>query len=173
MGRARADGTRVRVLAWGCVALWTALIFGLSTDSFSADQTSGIIGPLLDFFFPGLDAGTRALVHFLVRKLAHFVEYAVLGILSWRALRMGEPWSALRTGAPRSELRSAALAVAFLLAVAALDETGQATRASRTGSPRDVALDTAGGITGVCLALGVRALGRRRAALSFPRPPVP
>jgi VanZ family protein len=161
MGWVAAGERRERAIAWGVVALWTALIFSLSTDSFSADETSRIIGPLLDYFFPGLSSEAHALVHFAVRKTAHFVEYAVLGILTWRALR---------TGPPGRELRSVLLAFAFVVSVAALDETGQTTRASRTGSPRDSLLDATGGAAGIALALGVRAWARRRAAVRLPDP---
>jgi VanZ family protein len=163
MAKPGADRRRERVLAWTAVALWSAVIFSLSGDSFSADQTSRIIGPLLDFFFPGLDPQTRGLVHLAVRKLAHFGEYAVLGALTFRALRIGRPGG---------ELRSALLGFCFVLAVAALDESGQALRTARTGSKRDVLLDATGGAAGICVALGARARMRRR-SLSFPGAPVP
>ena len=148
-----ADTRRAKLLAWGAVALWSGVILALSTDSFSADETSRIIGPLLDFFFPGLDAATKALVHAAVRKCAHAFEYAVLAILAERALRLG---------APRRALRAALLAIGLAAAVASVDEAGQATRASRTGSPRDVALDVAGAGAGLALARAARSWQRRR-----------
>lgn len=153
MQHAGADRRREQILAWGAVALWTGVILILSTDSFSASETSRIIDPLLNFFFPGLDAAARELVHAGVRKSAHVCEYAVLGALVWCALGVGPPGR---------ERRSLLLALSFVVSVAALDELGQATRSSRTGSPRDVALDTAGGIAGIGLAHGARTWQRRR-----------
>lgn len=148
-----ADARRERIFAWGAVSLWGGVIFALSTDSFSASETSRIVGPLLDFFFPGLDEATRSLVHAAVRKSAHAFEYAVLAVLVDRAIRIDAPGRALR---------AALLALGLAAGVAALDEAGQARRASRTGSPRDVALDTAGGVVGLVLAHGVRSWQRRR-----------
>ena len=40
--------------AWGPVGLWVLLIFGLSSDSFSATSTSGMLDPLLRWLLPGL-----------------------------------------------------------------------------------------------------------------------
>jgi VanZ family protein len=156
MQQPSADRGRERALAWAAVLLWTGVILLLSTDSFSADETSRIIGPLLDFFFPGLEAATRALVHAGVRKSAHAFEYAVLAILAWRALHLEMPGR---------ERRATLLALALALGVASVDETGQATRAARTGSPIDVALDGAGGAAGLALAHGAAAWQRRRRTL--------
>jgi len=152
MKHAGADRQREQILAWGAVALWTGVIFILSTDSFSASETSRIIDPLLGFFFPGLDAAARELVHAGIRKSAHVCEYAMLG---------GLVWCALEIGSPERARRSLLLAISFVVSVAALDEMGQATRSSRTGSPRDVALDTAGGIAGIGLACGTQKWRRR------------
>ena len=153
MKHAGADRQREQILAWGAVALWTGVIFILSTDSFSANETARIIDPLLGFFFPGLDAAARQLVHAGIRKSAHVCEYAMLGALVWCALGIGSPERARR---------SLLLGISFVVSVAALDEMGQATRSSRTGSPRDVALDTAGGIAGIGLAIGAQKWQRRR-----------
>lgn len=153
MQQPSADRGRERALAWAAVLLWTGVILLLSTDSFSADETSRIIGPLLDFFFPGLEAATRALVHAGVRKSAHAFEYAVLAVLAARALRIGSV---------RREVRTTLLSLSIALGVASVDETGQARRVSRTGSPLDVVLDAAGGGAGLALAHGVRAWRRRR-----------
>ena len=73
--------------------------------------------------------------NFVARKSAHLIEYAVAGALYFRALR-GE----------RREWRWswAVAAVAIACGVAALDEWHQTFTATRTGTPADVALDTAG-----------------------------
>lgn len=149
----RASAERRRAAAWAAVAAWTGVILVLSTDSFSSRETSRILGPVIDFLFPGLDAATRALVHAAVRKGAHVVEYAVLGALCRGALR--NEW-------PGRELRAAAVAVGLVAAVAGIDEAGQAARDERTGSPADVALDVAGGAAGIVAARLASLCARRK-----------
>jgi VanZ family protein len=155
-----AEDLQRRLLAWAPVGLWTSLILFLSTGSFSYDETSSIIGPLLDFLFRGLDPATRVLMHFLIRKSAHAVEYAVLAVLTWRALR---------SGAPGREVRAVTLALAFVLCIAVVDELGQSMRPARTGSRRDVALDFVGGAFGLACALGVRASQERSGTVAVQR----
>jgi len=51
-----------------------------ATDSFSASETSQIVVPLLRWLFPDADASWIASAHFAIRKLSHFVVYAILAI---------------------------------------------------------------------------------------------
>jgi VanZ family protein len=135
--------------AWLAVALWTALVWTLSSDGFSASSTARVIGPIVRFFFPSISKERFELVHFVIRKGAHLTEYAVLALLTLRALRRG---------APRLASHSALLALAFVVAVASADELRQSRSRVRTGSPVDVALDGSGG----ALALGGALLWQRR-----------
>lgn len=147
------------------MALWTALIFAFSGESFSADATGGWLAWLLERIAPDLDADARYRLHLAVRKGAHVFEYAVLGALAFHAARVGAP--------REHRLRPAGLALALVAAVAVADESHQARLAQRTGSPRDVALDLAGGAAGLGLAAALRlALGRRgsRVPSASPRP---
>lgn len=93
--------------------LWAALIFGLSSI------------PQL-----GTGLGTWDLV---LRKLAHFCEYAILGALLLRAL--GRETYAVAAG----------------VVYAATDELHQHFVAGRHAAFRDVAIDAAGVLTGVLL----------------------
>ena len=79
------------------------------------------------------DDPDRGLAHLILRKAAHFTEYALLAGLWWRALRT------------RLEAR-AALAAAFSIAVAyaVTDEIHQTFVDTRVGSPVDVLIDMAG-----------------------------
>jgi len=104
--------------AWLPVVLWAALIFGLSSI------------PSL-----GTGLGTWDLV---LRKLAHTLEYAVLGLLLVRALA--------------SELPAFAAGVAY----AASDELHQHFVRGRHGAVYDVAIDAFG------VLLGILALRRAR-----------
>src|SRR5262245_12660573 len=95
------------VRRWGPVAAWFTVISTLSTGWFGGEQTGYYLLPLLRWLFPSASYTELVLVHHVVRKLAHFVEYLVLGVLLYRALD-GAAFS------PRIALR--ALALATLLA---------------------------------------------------------
>ncbi len=105
--------TTSRVAPWIPVVLWAGMIFAFSSV------------PSL-----GTGLGTWDLV---LRKLAHFAEYAVLAALLYRAV--GQAW--------------AAVAIAGLYA--ATDELHQTLVTGRHGSPRDWLIDVAGAVTGVAL----------------------
>lgn len=126
---------------WIWVAAWMGVIFVFSTDLFSGPQTSRIIGPILKWFVPDISDQSIATVQLVARKIAHLVEYAILSVLTCRAL------------AKRTELRPlplAALGQAVLIAVvyAALDEWHQSWTDERFGSPLDVAIDSVGATVG-------------------------
>ena len=92
---------------------------------------------------PGADTGGG-----LLRKLAHFTEFAVLGILlAWRAGMLGKK-------------RRYALAAGFL--AACLDETIQMFVPDRGPGLRDVAIDTCGVLTGIWLLYFGYAIRKRK-----------
>ena len=138
--------------AWLLVLIWFIAIWSFSGEAFSAHSTSRLLAPLLRWLFAEISAAELRSLHFLVRKGAHVVEYAVLSLLAYRALRFSldaAPWSL------------SALALTLVLAVASADELHQAQLGTRTGSYGDVALNLAGGVLGVCLIIGFyRAFGR-------------
>ena len=79
----------------------------------------------------------------VIRKLAHFTEYMLVGLLSlWIWLL----WKAKR-------LRYSAFVLAQLVISASLDEFHQYFVPGRYASIRDVLIDTAGGLTGMLLVL--------------------
>jgi VanZ family protein len=96
---------------WLPVVLWAGVIFAFSSIP---SLSSGL--------------GTWDLV---LRKLAHTMEYAVLGFLLMRALLREAP------------------ALALGVAYAVSDEVHQAFVRGRHASPLDVAIDTAGLVAGV------------------------
>ncbi len=127
-----------RVKYWSPAVLWMVMIFLMSTDSFSAPNTSSVIEPLIRLLFPAASAGTVQMVHGALRKAGHVIEYFVLGLLYFRAFRGGSP--------VRWQGRWAALSVLAVLAYAATDEFHQSFAPSRTASVIDVAIDAAGGL---------------------------
>jgi len=131
-------------------------IFFASTNSFSAANTSRIIRPLLLWLFPRIGEAAIDEVHLLVRKTAHFTEYALLALLAVRAFR-----TSLRASLSRRWW----LASFALVAVVALsDEYHQSFVPSRTASIYDSLLDMTGGATALaCAALW---LSRQRKKVS-------
>lgn len=122
---------------------WLAFISFASSGSFSAGNTSRIIGPLILWLFPSTTPETLLMVHFITRKLAHFTEYAILGFLAARAFRTS-PSPGISS---RWFLISATLVVTFAL----LDEYHQSFVPTRTGSIYDSFIDIAGGLTALLL----------------------
>lgn len=125
------------------LAIWLAVIFLASTAEFSASNTGALIQPLLRWFFPHISDERVRLVHFLVRKAGHFTEYAVLALLAGRAFR----------NSSHALVRRYWFLIALLLvsAYALSDEYHQSFVPSRTASIYDSMIDTAGGLTALCL----------------------
>ena len=129
---------------WLPVGLWMGLIFFGSTDLFSSQHTSRIIGPLLRWLNPNVSEETIRAVQTVVRKGWHATEYSVLGLLLWRARRKpvkhdSRPWS----------WTEAAVAVLLAAVYAATDEFHQSFVPSRGASAWDVLLDTLGALAGL------------------------
>jgi VanZ family protein len=127
--------------AWIAAILWMIVIAIESTALLSATNTSRILYPLLHYLF-GMDWEHFHQWHFYIRKGGHVVGYGILSILAFRAWRETFP----ARGNPRWTMRWASIAVLMTAFVASLDEWHQSFIPSRTGTPRDVALDTCAGI---------------------------
>lgn len=123
---------------WLPPILWAGLILYFSGNTASSGQTSSALREL----FRWLSDGQFDALHFVIRKGAHFVEYGVLGALSFRAAREGRAgW----------EGRWGAVAVGLAAVVATMDETRQSLFTSRSGSAWDVLLDTSSAAVTVLL----------------------
>jgi VanZ family protein len=132
---------------------WMSLIFLGSSDSRSYVHSSRLVEPLLHWLFPHMTREHIEAIHYFLRKCAHLTEYAVLGLLLWRALRKPLP------NDPRPwRWREAALAVVIVFLYAATDEFHQRYVATRTPHVTDVFLDTTGAIIGMIL---LRTLGQQ------------
>lgn len=109
----------------------------------SASNTSRIIGPLFRWLFPAITEAQLLLVHFIVRKTAHFAEYAVLAVLAARAF----------TSSTHGRLRRSwfVAALALVALVALLDEYHQSFNAARTGTVWDSLIDISGGATALVI----------------------
>jgi VanZ family protein len=131
------EGRRVWLTRYLPLLIWIGVIFFLSSGQGASTNTSLFIRPLLEFFFPGAPIETIAFYHGLIRKLAHFTEYAVLGVLASRAF----------VDSFRSSFYFLAGGLVVLVAIA--DETNQSFNPARTGSLVDVLIDLSGGLFGV------------------------
>jgi VanZ family protein len=131
--------------------VWLVFISFASTSGFSAANTSQIFRPVILWLFPTLSESRLETLHFLVRKMGHFTEYAVLGFFAWRAFVTSSNefiqrhWFQLGSG----------LVVFYAL----LDEFHQRFEPTRTGSIYDSGIDVAGGLTVLlfCKLLGANA----------------
>ena len=126
------------LVRYGPLVLWAALIFIFSSGLFSGSNTSSVLRPLIQWVYPGISDAALGLIHGLIRKASHFVEYAILALLAARAFRTS----------PRDFLRNHWFAVSlmFVALYALSDEFHQSFVSTRTASIYDCLIDTAGGL---------------------------
>ena len=148
-----ADPARISVPWTVVLVLAVLLIWG---DSCVPGEGSGELSlAVLDWARGLLDAvglPSAWLTNFLVRKAAHFSEYACLGALAQLAFRPAHA---------RSVSRWAAVA-AVLVAVPCADETIQLFVPGRSGMVTDVLIDLAGAFVGTAIAWAFAARSARR-----------
>lgn len=148
MGERRARRTWLVALV-----AWVAFVWGHSLASGDVSGAeSGFFVDLLRPLFASLGVTNADLMSFVVRKCAHFSEYAVLGVIVWGNVRAR--WS---SAGPR-----ASLFVLVGVAVPFVDESIQLLVPGRAGMLRDVLIDLSGLASGLLLAWLVSRHGRRR-----------
>ena len=135
------SGQRNLLKAWIAAILWLIVIAIESSAMLSANNTSRILYPLLHYLF-GLDWMRFDHWHFYIRKAGHVVGYGILSILLFRAWRLTLPAMSNVNWTPRW----ANIAILGTALVASLDEWHQSFIPSRSGTVRDVVLDTCAGI---------------------------
>ncbi|MCI1969601.1 VanZ family protein [Clostridium luticellarii] len=123
---------------WALVIFWMIVVFVFSSQK--ADISNGK-SEFVIYIFQLLGLNLNKLLgnmaNFTVRKVSHFLEYFILGVLLFNAAK--------------EKLKLKKLAV-FLISMVFLyscsDEIHQLFVSGRTARMRDVIIDTAGGITG-------------------------
>lgn len=123
---------------WFPVILWMCFVFWVSTEAFSSQNTFSLVETILGFLFPKLSSHEVRLIHAMIRKTGHIIEYFVLGLLLFRAFRGGSTAS--------WKWRWSLFAVIGVVLWAVSDEWHQSFVPTRTASVADVGIDTAGGI---------------------------
>ncbi len=144
---------RAALLGWMGVVAWLSCIAFFSTDSFSARHTGSILGWILEHTIGMVDPKTFDNMHYFVRKGAHVMVFCILGLLSYNAWKQSWP------SPVRWMWRWALLAVLTVIIAGSMDEWHQSYVPSRTASPVDTGIDTAGGILGQ---IGIAVIARRK-----------
>lgn len=123
--------------AWLPALIWLGVIAVESTSYLSSDNTSRFLYPLLHYLL-GLDPAHFSVWHHYIRKTGHFVGYFILSSFLFRA------WGATlqATAGERWSPRWATISFLMTVLVASLDEWHQTFIPSRTGTIRDVILDS-------------------------------
>ena len=115
------------------MAVWSAVIFTFSTDTFSSEHTQGVVVDVLHTLLPHASENTLLILHDIIRKCGHVVEYFIFGVLLFRAVRAPvRGW----------DVRWAFLAILIAALYASSDEIHQIFVPSRGASIWDALLDT-------------------------------
>lgn len=136
------------------LCLWMAFIWGHSlrdgTASSGESDFFARLKPIMDLL-GAMGVTSWSDRTFLVRKMAHFIEYTVLGIFGWRL-----------SNAMRTKSRAATRLIALLVClVPVVDETIQLFVPGRSGRVTDVLLDLSGVAFGAVLSLAISKIARR------------
>ena len=135
----------------------------------STEMSMEIVDQIVRFFVPGYDqmdaaaqlAAAKGVEH-IVRKVAHFCEYALLGLLAFNLVRR-----IARAQGPKPSFLSrfgTVVAWAGTTAYAVTDEIHQMFVPGRACMVGDVVIDSAGALFGILVYIGVALLLRRRPA---------
>lgn len=139
---------RVPVWArWLLVFAWVLFIW--SRSLFPGPESTAQSAAVVDILRPAFEAlgvTDTNLMSFLVRKAAHFLEYALLGAL---------------LGSTSEEVRPGWRQVVPGVIAPSADETLQRFVPGRSGQLSDVALDCAGAAFGMLVATGIRSVRRK------------
>lgn len=142
---------------WILVIVWMSLIFILSHQD--ASQSSQLSGGLLSAIIAFLTKIFRELnvnpeiLHFLIRKGAHFSAYLILGLLTAYAMEAKSRKEWIFT-------------LLICIAYASSDEYHQTFIPGRSGEIRDVLIDSSGSFAGITAYRILQNLSQRRRNIS-------
>ena len=160
--------------AWIPALLWLALIAFESTSLMSSENTGHLLLAIARFFDSQITLAQVQLLNAAGRKIGHGIGYGILSLLMlrawWSTLTLPRSatrlpsWSAVLTS---WSARAAVLALLSAAAVAGLDEWHQTLLPGRTGTIRDVALDTTAAAFVQFLVIAARAVRGKQDKLPF------
>ena len=152
--KATSKGRIKIILKGSALVLWCVVIFMFSANNAdeSNKQSNAVFNTVIEFVNPvydSLDTTAQAeykdTATFIIRKLAHFSEYALLGILAFINLAM-----------VKKLVYRGLFAAVFSCIYASSDEIHQLFVPGRAGQVRDVLIDTSGAVAGILLAILIR-----------------
>ena len=147
--KATSKGRIKIILKGSALVLWCVVIFMFSANNAdeSNKQSNAVFNTVIEFVNPvydSLDTTAQAeykdTATFIIRKLAHFSEYALLGILAFINF---------------SKVKKLGYRV-FSCIYASSDEIHQLFVPGRAGQVGDVLIDTSGAVAGILLAILIR-----------------
>lgn len=145
----------IRVISWLVVIIWMLVIFHFSSEV-KGDSNNTSLGVtemvvnMIEKMMPSIQIDVDNFNH-IVRKLAHFSIYLVLGILVMNAMRL--------SGMVGVRFVYVALLICVVYAVS--DEIHQMFVPGRGPQFRDVLIDSSGAVVGIGIYFGVSGLVRR------------
>jgi len=154
MDHSMTSGSKVSsriVKYWIPVLIMLGAMYYFSTDVFSGENTRSLIEVILGWFGQHPNSHSLYKINHVVRKCAHFVEYAILAVLVFRAFRADSPL--------RWKLAWSFYSFAIVVCWSLLDEYHQHFTHSRGASIYDSMLDAGGGLTALIV---IALLGRTR-----------
>ena len=136
------DIKKVRAaIYWLLLVIWIVIIYAFSSQN--GGVSSGISGRVTDVIIkilkPGKIEYVYDTVHYIVRKGAHFTEYAILGVL----------WSLALFQLPFVRRHSFWIAFVACVACAVFDEFHQSFVPGRVSAVKDVMIDSSGALFGI------------------------
>jgi VanZ family protein len=146
---------RRKLVLWLPTLVWLCLLTAFSTDTFSAEHTGSILWKIVHAIYGGISDRQFEVLHFFVRKAAHFTLYGMLSVFAYYSWKATLPARRIWT------FRWSGLALAVTLIAGTVDEFHQSFVPSRTASSHDVLLDVTGALFFQIL-IAAFAGGRRR-----------
>ena len=136
--------------AWWPALVWIGLIAIESTDALSSNNTGDVLYRLISRLFPAVNLHDVLVLNFILRKTGHVMGYGILSLLLLRGWRRTLARARATFGRSTVGLvtfgRTATLAWLGTALIASMDEWHQSFIPSRTGTPRDVLLDSTAGL---------------------------
>lgn len=132
-----------KIIYWSLLIAWMILIFVMSNQPAKVSDSQSII--VLELFLKlGVDINGifGDLANFVVRKFAHFIEYMILALFAFNALKLYFNLEHVSI-----------ITIVFVFLYACSDEIHQLFVLGREGAIRDVIIDTCGGILLVLMRL--------------------
>ena len=145
---------RVLWAYWVPLLVWICLSQLFSSDAFSYSESSRFIVPILTAVFSGWSVEQIEVVHGVFRKIGHVFEFFVMGVLTYRTVRLSQ-----------DAMSAIVISGMCVLCAAALDEVHQMWTLYRGPSPVDVGYDFLGTTLGIWL---FSVVDRKRALSKYP-----